>query len=77
MPLLPAVVTSVVLSGMKLSGAGNTSIAFTKAKDDLFEGMKSIENFRRSMVSKNSLITGEILLGTLKTKARALFIEIN
>ena len=62
---------------MKLSGAGNTSIAFTKAKDDLFEGMKSIENFRRSMVSKNSLITGEILLGTLKTKARALFTEIN
>ena len=77
MPLLPAVVNSVVLSGMKLSGAGNTSVAFTKANDDLFEGMKSIENFRRSMVSKNSLITCEILLGTLKTKARALFTEIN
>ena len=77
MPLLPAVVNSVVLSGMKLSGAGNTSVAFTKANDDLFEGMKSIENFHRSVVSKNSLITREILLGTLKTKARALFTEIN
>ena len=47
---------------MRVSLARKTSMAFMKAEDESWEGMKWILNFPCGMVNKYSLITGKLLL---------------
>jgi hypothetical protein len=66
LPSLPAGLTSRAELGMKFSGARNSSMALTNAKDDPW-GIKYIGNLPTVMLIKNSFIRGELLLsGTLK-----------